>query len=226
MERNSYVGIYFLLIMVVWFFGSYFKNIKLPNKTSLILSIKDLSLWSLLITNLLILINVMVGKMDFYNLLWIYWWQTGFFIFFLILKLATGKTKLWWKIFWVFFSGSAAILLMIWGASLLNETIGLMARTPYLSFISNIGVNTKNHLVMIIILLINGLFSFIYNRKNDREINYSGKMAGAIKRVYPIALGVVAYQVGLDFGNLGIIVFILVKTTVDLVSHLEEHKLV
>jgi hypothetical protein len=205
---------------------SKFKNKGTEPKTSDLEKWKDLSTWTLLFANLLVILIAYIQNWNFELVLWTYWGQSliiGFLHAFkmLIATLYPRKeepddfnpNK---------YSTSAKIFIAVFFLF-----IYIFMHIVTFKFLLYVFPAPNINLLILpsIIFLINHLFSFIYNYKNDlyRE-SLSFLLIAPIKRIVSLQLSI---YVGLPFslfGNsLALISFMLTKTALDLRWHEVRH---
>lgn len=188
----------------------------------------DVSLWSLLVVNILIVYDVWINKLGLMDLLWVYWWQTLIVMIFLMFKIAdhgnfnelTGERYKFWgmKIYLLIGILSGVILLfvvaLIWFPVFGNNTV----------FDSS-----SFNKILIGVVFLNHLFSFWYNRKKDKEnvmvvsFRSLGFRAGSFflvlyGQMFFVFLG------GKRWEWLSIMIFIFIKILIDLTAHISEHR--
>jgi hypothetical protein len=187
---------------------------------------KDLSLISLLFSNVFIIILAIVENWNASTVLWIYWMQSvtiGFFNFFRILSLKnfstegfkidnqhvlpTTRTKIHSAFFFFFHYGFFHFIYAIFLFNLFKLTQEI-----------NIFYLFSGGLVF----FINHLFSFLYNKAKDsqQKQNIGKIMLTPYLRIIPMHVIIIF---GAILGQASLIVFLLIKTFVDLIFHNRKH---
>lgn len=185
----------------------------------------NLSLASLLISNILVIILAITQKWDVSSVLWVYWMQSiiiGFFQFLRIFSLKkfstenfkindqpalpTNNTKLFTAFFFVFHYGFFHFIYAIFLAS-------IIAKAPE---------NVLPILIGSLIFFFNHLYSFIYNKINDEKVtpNIGKLMFAPYARIIPIHLIIIF---GAVLGQSTLVIFLLLKTLADLFMHALKH---
>ncbi len=187
------------------------------------------STWSLLGSNLFVIILAVVEGWNILTIMWIYWAQSviiGVFNFIRILTLKNFSTK------GVKFSGKpvpASELVKIPIAFFFLFHYGFF-HFGYASFLSSgsfagrsgAPVDTSDILIASAIFLANHCFSFLYNRERDKEKQNIGRvMFYPYARIVPMHLTIIF---GSFFGGHAIVLFLLLKTLADVVMHGAEHR--
>jgi len=206
-----------------------FKKYKLTSGQWFEIIFKDYTIWSLVVANILIAAITLSGGRDFVDLLWVYWYQTIIFGFFMCIKVIDHKLN--FGLVSNFFSKLGSIMTIL-SSYFFIAIVGL-----FLCFVS-VGKNSSNvdeltaiakamflaNIVVMIIIFSHQLFSFIYNRKKDRELANVANLWIFVYRVVPIMLGIFAVtSVGFKSNILAIIVFVAMKTSLDIIGHIDEH---
>lgn len=186
----------------------------------------NLSVVSLLVSNLLVIILAVVQKWDTSTVLWVYWIQSiiiGFFQFLRILSLKkfstnnfkinnqlvspSTQTKTFTAFFFAFHYG---FFHFIYAIFLFN----LFTNQP---------LDFNNLFIGGLIFLLNHAFSFSQNRIMDeyKIQNIGTLMFSPYARIIPMHLIIVF---GAILGQSILIVFLLLKTLADLIMHTVKHK--
>lgn len=186
----------------------------------------NLSIISLLLSNLLVIILAIIQKWDTSTVLWVYWMQSliiGFFQFLRILSLKkfstenfkingqpallTNNTKLITAFFFAFHYG---FFHFIYAIFLFNFFTKQPLDFAYL-FLGGL------------IFFINHTFSFLHNRIMDEQKmqNIGTLMFTPYARIVPMHLIIIF---GALLGQSALIVFLLLKTFVDLLMHAIKYK--
>lgn len=182
---------------------------------------------SLLASNLLVIILAIVQKWDISTVLWVYWIQSiiiGFFQFLRILSLKkfstdnfrinnqpvspTIQTKTFTAFFFAFHYGFFHFIYAIFLFNL---------------FTSNQPFNFTYLFIGGLIFFLNHLFSFYHNRIMDQQKtqNIGLLMFAPYVRIIPMHLIIIF---GAFLGQSTLIIFLLLKTSVDLLMHAIKHK--
>lgn len=186
----------------------------------------NLSLISLLLSNIIIIILAIVQKWDTSTVLWVYWMQSiiiGFFQFIKILSLKkfftenfkinnqpaqpTTQTKLFTAFFFMFHYGFFHFI--------------------YAIFLFNLFTNQLFDFTDIfsggLIFFLNHTFSYLHNKIVDEQKtqNIGHLMFSPYARIIPMHLIIVF---GAILGQSVLIVFLLLKTLADLTMHTIKHK--
>lgn len=190
--------------------------------------IYDSSTRSLLVSNLLVIILALFQNWDVATLLWIYWAQSitiGFFNFLRIFSLKnfstanftindrlvepTEKTKLFTAFFFAFHYGFFHFIYAIFLASFFTK----FNMTETYSFV----------LLGALVFFINHFYSFLHNKKKDEEFkqNIGAIMFTPYARIVPMHLIVMVGT--LMGGELLLVLFLVLKTLVDLAMHVAKH---
>lgn len=187
----------------------------------------NLSIISLIVSNLIIIILAVIQKWDISTVLWVYWMQSiiiGFFQFLRILSLRnfstekfiinghpalpTPKTKTFTAFFFAFHYGFFHFIYAIFLFNLFKSD------HPF-----DFGYLLLGGLVF----FINHLFSYFQNRIIDEQKiqNIGTLMFTPYTRIVPMHLIIIF---GAILGQSTLIVFLLLKTIADLVMHIVKHK--
>lgn len=190
--------------------------------------LRDFSVIALLVSNVIVIIMAIVAKWQTDAFLWAYWFQSiiiGFFHFLRILYLQNFSTENFTvnnqpqsptaaiKTFTAFFFAFHFGLFHFVYAMLL----GAFFTTDFRFVTASFGLSA-------FIFFINHLFSFLYNRKNDEKNKPNlGKLLFApYSRILPIHLTIL---IGALFNQRFILIlFLLIKTGVDIVLHTFKHR--
>lgn len=186
----------------------------------------DPSSISLLLSNFIVIILAVTQNWDVSTLLWIYWIQSiiiGFFQFLKILSLKqfstenftinnqpaqpTINTKLFTAFFFLFHYGFFHFIYAIFLAS-------VVAKAPE---------NLLSILIGSAIFFLNHLYSFVHNKINDQKLtpNIGKIMFSPYARIIPMHLVII---VGALLTNQVLLVaFLLLKTVIDLLTHIFKH---
>ncbi len=160
---------------------------------------------SLLVSNLIVIILAIVQKWDTSTVLWVYWMQSviiGFFQFLRILSLEKFRA-----FFFIFHYGFFHFIYAIFLAS-------VVAKSP------------ENFLSILIgssIFFINHLYSYIHNKIVDEKVkqNISKLMFAPYARIIPMHLIIIF---GVILGPSMLIVFLVLKTFSDAITHTLKHQ--
>lgn len=199
----------------------------------------DKSLYSLLVTNLLIIVIASIQGWNLFDLMWIYWWQSiiiAVFNFINIISLkdfstegfklgniehpiANAKTKLKTGIFFILHFG-----LFHYGyyTYLADRSIAIIYQT------NNNSGHTGEYFVPIALFFLNHLFSFFYNKIRDRRgVNIGTLMMYPYARIIPMHLILIfGYVIYLIFPSTALLIFfLLLKTLADIIMHIVEHSI-
>ncbi|MBI2022022.1 hypothetical protein HYS93_04070 [Candidatus Daviesbacteria bacterium] len=186
----------------------------------------DTSVISLLISNIIIIILAVAQKWDVTTVLWVYWMQSiiiGFFQFLRILSLKnfstenfqinnqsvtpTLQTKTFTAFFFLFHYGFFHFI--------------------YAIFLFNFFTNQPLNFIYLftggLIFFLNHTFSYFHNRIIDQQKiqNIGQLMFSPYKRIIPMHLIIIF---GVILSQSTLIVFLLLKTIVDLVMHIFKHQ--
>lgn len=185
----------------------------------------NLSIVSLLASNITVIILAIVQRWDTSTVLWVYWMQSmiiGFFQFLRILSLKkfstedfkinnqpalpTTQTKLFTAFFFIFHYG---FFHFIYAIFLFNFFKNQALDFTYLSLGG-------------LIFFINHTFSYFQNRIVDEQKiqNIGQLMSAPYIRIVPMHIIIIF---GAILGQSTLIVFLLIKTTADLVMHTFKH---
>lgn len=229
------------LLLLAGLIFSYIKSVNASIKSLYIVFKRDVSSWSLLLANIIVIVDVWLNKKSFTDVMWIYWWQTVIIIIFFGLKAINRQTStvnnmnniddsVWMKIPRVLlnmFSGAIILgmmALIIGSVSGYNRHVGdLYLDDLFVLMVVNIKENFIDNLWIVLTLFGNHLFSFIYNRKYDRESEIPISQKITIGRIIPIFFGLFFYISHLVTSLGSILVFIIIKTIFDLILHIKEH---
>lgn len=187
----------------------------------------NLSLASLLISNIIVILLAIVQKWDISTVLWVYWMQSiiiGFFQFLRILSLKnfstenfkinnqsvspTTQTKTFTAFFFLFHYG---FFHFIYAIFLFN----FFTKQPVdLTFLSLGGL----------IFFLNHFFSYQHNKIIDEQKvqNIGTLMFSPYARIIPMHLIIIF---GAILGQTTLIIFLLLKTIIDLIMHIIKHKI-
>ncbi len=201
----------------------------------------NLSTYSLILTNIIVIIFAIVQQWNLLYILWIYLGQNfiiGLFAFLKIISIRKFKTDgvkfnnielkptksakikigLFFLFHYGFFNLIYAVFLLFFSGLALYEKLGGITLNPFIL----VGHSDINFLLISwAIFFINHLFSFIYNYKNDIDSNKNlGKMMlFPYIRIFPLHL---LLFIGGMFGSL-IVSFLVLKTVADVLMHNIEH---
>jgi len=177
--------------------------------------LRDPTSWSLLTVNLLTILLALFQNWNFLVLVWIFWFQNiivGFFNFLRILTLKNenlGKRIVYAFGFFLHYGGiHLAYAIFLFVITLFNRSTGILVNDILFALLS------------IVLFFFNHLFSFLKNLKRDRKEDIKTLMKRPYLRVIPIHI-VVLFALFLPFSVS--IVFLLLKTFVDLLTHISEH---
>lgn len=191
----------------------------------------DFSMWSLVATNLVVIGVAHTNGWSLGDMLWVYWSQSvaiGIVTFIRILSLKnyssegvevnghpvepTKGLKLYTAFFFLIHYGLFHSAYFFF----LNE------RTPFSATYSTHEI--KIFSLTAILFLINHLFSFVYNSRQDTinnvQLNIGTVMAYPYARILPMHLIIIFGSV---WGGASILFFLLLKTVSDVLMHLIEH---
>lgn len=218
--------------------GSANSQMILASPAKLKQGLRDPTVISLILSNLLAIILAVVYNLNIMTILWVYWSQSviiGIFNFYRILSLKTfstkgfkvnqkpveanNKTKVMLAFFFAlhygFFHFGYAIFLTVFT---LVRSIGQEAFP-----VSDLGYIA----LMAIVFFANHLFSFWHNQKKDGgKQNISRVMMYPYARIIPMHLTIVfgGMFLATGIGGMAVLVFFLgLKTLADVVMHLSEH---
>ncbi|MEI6463034.1 MAG: DUF6498-containing protein [bacterium] len=197
---------------------------------------RDLSLWALLISNLITIAFALIEGWNILAVLWVYWLQSvsiGIISFIRILSLKWISTK-------GYKSNSpyekATTSGVITFALFFLAHFGIF-HLAYLSFISSgleLGTNVQKLppydftfiLISGGIFFLNHLFSYFRNKPKNNEIQNFGKIfIFPYIRIIPMHLTILtgAFLLQLNSSTPLILFFLILKTIVDLLTHMFEH---
>jgi hypothetical protein len=206
---------------------------KMPSKEMF----KSYSVWSLLISNLLIALFTIVEKQSVLNVLWIYWFQSviiGVFNFFKILSLKeyaveglkvnnkplkqTKAAKITVATFFLFHYGFFHFVYAMFLSAFIS-----------IGGISNGGIDVTFILLTSLIFFVNYLGEFIFSLKREQAAAQSLPilMMAPYKRIIPMHLTIILagfVLVGSEFGATNpniiiLLIFIGLKTFIDLITN-------
>jgi len=214
----------------VWkIYYSKFKKYNIQLKQLIDIIVKDYTIWSLVIVDILVTVLTLTGGRNFVDLLWVYWYQIIIVGLFMCVKVIDHKLNLGFLA--NFFSKLGSIITIL-SVYFLVAIVG-----AFLCFVS-VGNNTSNtdelipifgsmffaNLFVIVILFINHTFSFIYNRKKDRELANVPNLWIFSYRILPLILGIFAItSINFKTNIIAIIIFVIMKTCLDVIGHVDEH---
>ncbi len=189
--------------------------------------IKDPSAWLLVISNIVAAYLAFINSASLYGFLWLYWFQSVFigifnFLYILLLKEFSTKgfssggkpvpvtraakitTAFFFLIHYNGFHLAYAIFLFI-GTDSLTKTISVIYPA-------------------IVVLFLNHLISFFYNRIQNasKKPNLGQVMFSPYIRIVPMHLFILVGGIFIN-SSIGIIVFILIKTLIDVILHAVKH---
>jgi hypothetical protein len=190
----------------------------------------DISLWSLLLSNIVTIFLAITEHWNLSTIMWVYWFQSiiiGFFNFIRILQLKkfsterliingqpaqpTQSTKISTAFFFLFHYGFFHLIYLVFLLS--NSFIKGHGNTSNL-------IESKYIFITALIFFINHLFSYFYNRPRDtKKQNIGSLMLYPYARIIPMHLTIIfsSSLVGaLPF-------FLLLKTMADAIMHILEH---
>lgn len=198
---------------------------------------KSLSTWSILISNFLVLLIIIIEKQGVLNILWIYWFQSviiGVFNFFKIISLRefavdnlrvnnkpvkqskAGKTLA--AVFFLFHYGFFHLVYAVF-LSDFDSMLGL----------ANGGVDYNFIILTSLIFFVNYLVEFIFSYKKEETVvrSLSILLMAPYKRIIPMHLTIILSGFVIAGGALGltntntiiVFVFIGIKTIIDLITH-------
>lgn len=208
---------------------------KMPNREMF----KSYSTWSLLISNLLIALFTIIEKQSVLNVLWIYWFQSviiGVFNFFKIIFLKdftvdglkmnnkpvkkTKSAKIGVAIFFLIHYGFFHFVYAMFLFSFFS-----------MGGISDGGIDSYFILLTSLIFLVNYLGEYLFSFKREQKTVYSlpKLLFAPYKRIIPMHLTIILAGFAMFGGVLGIndpnitilLIFIGLKTFVDLITHQE-----
>jgi hypothetical protein len=199
----------------------------LPEKSLL----NDLSLWFLLISNIVTICIAMNEGWDLQTLMWIYWFQSiiiGFFSFLKILSLKdyysrdfringksfapTIKTKVTGALFFAFHYGIFHLVYLLY---LTQNTVWLNKDGEYFN------LQSKYFYVTISLFFVTHLFSFFYNLISDTQKRKLGAVIAApYYRILPMHLVIMLGSII----SVTPLIFLILKTIADCKMHINEHK--
>ena len=207
----------------------------MPEQTVVIKSTKpfytDLSLWALLLSNLIVIISAVFNKWPLGDIIWVYWCQSviiGIFWFLKMLTLrdfsvegvqvndrpveATADTKVGMSVFFLFHYGFFHFIYFFFlNREFKPESIIQM-------------------LLLACVFFVYQGFSFFYNYKwqEGEKPNIGKLMFFPYARIIPIHLtiifgGVLREKFGLFDSNPALLLFMLLKTFADVIMHIVEN---
>jgi hypothetical protein len=190
----------------------------------------DLSLWSLLLSNIVIIFFATTEHWDLLTIMWIYWYQSiiiGLFNFIRILQLnefsttgfeinnhpvlPTQSTKVYTAFFFLFHFGFFHLVYAIFLAS------GFL----FSSYRGTLGSANSNHIFLTsLIFFANHFFSYFYNRvKDSKQQNIGSLMFYPYVRIIPMHLTIIFGSIF----NVALVLFLILKTFSDVIMHMVEH---
>lgn len=203
----------------------------------------DLSTYSLILSNLIVLIFALIQQWNILYILWIYLGQNfiiGFFAFLKILSIKkfrtdgvkinntnlkpTNDSKTKAGLFFLFHYGGFNLVytffLLFFSGLALYEKLGGITVNPFV-----LAANSDINYLLISwgIFFINHLFSFVYNYKSDinSNKNLGEMMIFPYIRIFPLHL---LMFIGGIFGSI-LVTFMFLKTIADVSMHNIEHKI-
>ena len=187
----------------------------------------DKSLLFLIFTNIIIIIIALVENWDAFEILFIYWCQSIIIGFFNVIKILTYgagdnnrsyfSEKIFSSIFFIFHYGMfhAGYLFFLYFLSDGRISISIFFNNFYFSS-------------MILLLFINHMFSFVYNKYILKE---KQKDIGTIffqpyARIIPMHLTIIlgGFFLLMDIPQITLVIFLILKTAVDVMMHIKVHK--
>lgn len=199
-----------------------------PKDLSFLWAKRDISFWLLIFSNLLTLFFAVYDGWDFATLVWVFWTQSviiGIFNVFKILDLknfvttgftsngaqlpATTNTKRGTAIFFALHYGFFHFVYLIF-------LLVMLAGSD--------SVDWRNIFLGVLIFLVNHAVSFLVNRESDsaRKQNLGNVMFSPYSRIIPMHLTLVFGFLSSP-GAIGMVIFLVIKTVVDLFMHQTEH---
>jgi len=187
----------------------------------------DFSLWSLIITNLIIIVFAVIESWNIMIVLWLYWFQSIFIGFFTAIKIFLSKEKT--ELFVngtkknVGGIGTGLFFIFHYGFFHLIYFIFLSVFTAGYLFADKNSFTFSNILffsIIIIFLFVNHLISFIISRKKESNRSISKLMSFPYARIIPMHFIIIF---GLFLGGLALPFFLILKTLADVVMHQIEH---
>jgi hypothetical protein len=190
----------------------------------------DLTVQSLIASNLVVVIWALIEKWPIFAIMWIYWIQSasiGIFWFIKMISLKKFTTK-------GFYSGNQPVK-QTEGAKIFTSIFFLIHyggfHVAYASFLA--GTDKSVEPVPIIlagaIFFVNQLFSFFYNMKREREErpNLGKLMFFPYARIVPMHVTVMVASILRDketnlAGGITLVVFLLLKTVADVVMYIQQ----
>jgi len=188
----------------------------------------DSSTFSLLISNVIIIVLALVQKWDVATVLWVYWMQSiiiGFFQFLRILSLknfstenftinnkpvgATPGTKLFTAFFFLLHFGFFHFIYAIFIFNFFKSTNPFDFTYLFLGGL---------------VFFINHFFSYWHNKIVDRQkMQNIGQLTfSPYARIIPMHLIIIF---GAILGQASLVIFLLLKTLIDLVMHIYKHQI-
>lgn len=188
----------------------------------------DLSLWTLIGTNVLVIVIALNEGWDLGYMLWVYWFQSvaiGIVTVIRILSLKDYSTE-GYKV-----NGSPVDPTV---GTKISSAIFFMVHYGFFHFIymmflaNDIPISTSTSAIDIRILyatttlfFANHLFSFFYNRSDDSvQQNIGTVMMYPYARILPMHLAII---IGSGLGSAATLLFLLLKTGSDAAMHIIEH---
>lgn len=186
----------------------------------------DSSVISLLFSNILIIVLAIIQRWEITTVLWVYWMQSviiGFFNFLRILTLRkfstenfnignrptlpTPQTKIFTALFFVFHYGFFHFIYAIF---------------LFQFFSSNQPLDLNYLFLGGLIFFLNHLFSYWHNRITDEQKtqNIGQLMLAPYTRIIPMHLIII---LGAFMGHFTLLIFLLLKTAVDIFTHEVKH---
>lgn len=181
----------------------------------------DISLLALISSNIIAIIFAVAFDWSLISILFLYWAQSVMIGFFTVLKMPFSKGDLPIKIFtipfFIFHYGA-----FHFGYYLFIITSGLFGTLELIN-------NYELHLTLIG-FFIAGFISFLFNFKSDTNKDIGENMFSPYKRIVPMHLTIIFGVILIAFlpnafGNkVVIILFLVLKTIVDVISHIKKHE--
>jgi hypothetical protein len=193
---------------------------------------RDVTVWSLIVSNLLIIGWALIEKWSVFTVMWVYWIQSvgiGIIWFFKILTLKrfstkgfminnklvqpTRATKIKTSIFFLFHYNFFHII--------------------YALFLSTQGGEVKTGIIILpgLIFLANSFLSFLYNKEKEtgQKANIGKLMFYPYFRIIPMHITIIAAGIlqdkGMNMeGQATIILFLLLKTVADVVMYINQQR--
>ncbi len=194
--------------------------------------IKDMGLWTLIASNIFVLIWAIIEKWPLIEIMWVYWFQSVGIGVIWFLRLWTIKNIQVEKDFKSIGNPNSSLGRKINALFLIFHYGGF--HFGYMLFLATRSKNIvfQPIFLMALIFFANQLFSFIYHKdwKNTKPVKYSKLVFMPYLRVVPMhitimAAGILKDKYGIDFEHAIVLaIFLLVKTIADVGMYINIRK--